>query len=117
MLSTVNGPSPLHDGMLIFGVSTYLTGVLNFVPLVKLDGYLALMSHLDIPHLRDRSMTDARRFLARILFGGRYSRELPQLTWAVPFGFACMLFPSTSSPSRSACGRTSCRAWASSARP
>ncbi|WP_328861971.1 daptide biosynthesis intramembrane metalloprotease [Streptomyces sp. NBC_00306] len=93
VLSTVNGPSPLHDGMLIFGVSTYLTGVLNFVPLVKLDGYLALMSHLDIPHLRDRSMTDARRFLARILFGGRYSRELPQLTWAVPFGFACMLFP------------------------
>ncbi|MFF9472727.1 daptide biosynthesis intramembrane metalloprotease [Streptomyces roseolus] len=87
------GDSTLHDGMVVFTVSTYVTGVLNLVPLVKLDGYLALMSHLDISHLRDRAMTDARRFVARVLFGGRYARELPQLSWSVPFGLACMVFP------------------------
>lgn len=88
-----SGDSGLRDGMLVFAVSTYVTGLLNLLPLVKLDGYIALMTHLDIPHLRDRTMTDARRFLAKALFGGRYARELPGLWWSVPFGLASMLFP------------------------
>ncbi|WP_328609268.1 hypothetical protein OG943_09125 [Amycolatopsis sp. NBC_00345] len=85
-------PSPGRDGVLLFAVLAYTTGALNLVPFVKLDGYLALMSHLDLPHLRARTMTDARRFLARVLFGGRYARELPQ-RWSVGFGLACMAFP------------------------
>ncbi|WP_257578108.1 daptide biosynthesis intramembrane metalloprotease [Streptomyces sp. JJ38] len=89
----VNGPSTLYDGMVVFAVSTFVTSFFNFVPFVKLDGYLALMSHLDVSHLRDRAMTDARRAVARVLFGGRYPRGLPQFGWAVPFGLACMVFP------------------------
>ncbi|MFJ7206294.1 daptide biosynthesis intramembrane metalloprotease [Streptomyces sp. NPDC098789] len=88
------GPSDLRDAVLVFAVATYTSGVVNLLPFVKLDGYIALMSHLDVPHLRDRAMTDARRFLARILFGGRgYARELGDRPWAVAFGLACMAFP------------------------
>ncbi|MBT2392598.1 hypothetical protein J7E87_24995 [Streptomyces sp. ISL-1] len=87
------GDPGLRHGMLVFAVSTYVTGLLNLLPFVKLDGYIALMTHLDISHLRDRTMTDARRFLSKILFGGRYTRELPGLWWSVPFGLASMLFP------------------------
>lgn len=88
------GPSDLRDAVLVFAVATYFSGVVNLLPFVKLDGYIALMSHLDVPHLRDRAMTDARRFLARILFGGRgYERELAGHRWAVAFGLVCMAFP------------------------
>ncbi|GHC51251.1 daptide biosynthesis intramembrane metalloprotease [Streptomyces cinnamoneus] len=84
----------VRAGMLVFTVSTYVTGLLNLLPFIKLDGYIALMSHLDLPHLRDRAMTDGRRFIAKVLFGGgRYERELPQLSWSVAYGLACMAFP------------------------
>ncbi|WP_329196456.1 MULTISPECIES: daptide biosynthesis intramembrane metalloprotease [unclassified Streptomyces] len=86
-------PSDLRDAVVVFAVATYTSGVVNLLPFVKLDGYIALMSHLDVPHLRDHAMTDARRFLAKILFGGRYTRELPGRPWAVAFGLACMAFP------------------------
>ncbi|MFY4722029.1 daptide biosynthesis intramembrane metalloprotease [Streptomyces sp. LaBMicrA B280] len=82
----------VRDGLIVFAVVTYISGLLNLTPFVKLDGYIALMSHLDIPHLRDRALDDARRFTARILFGGRHERRLPQ-RWAIPFGLACMAFP------------------------
>ncbi|MFC4066934.1 daptide biosynthesis intramembrane metalloprotease [Actinoplanes subglobosus] len=88
----VTEPS-VRSGLLIFAVTTYVSGVLNLAPFVKLDGYIALMSHLDVPHLRDRAMTDARRWLARRLFGGTYGRELPELRWSVAYGLACMTFP------------------------
>lgn len=93
LTALLTGPSALRDGLIIFAVVTYVSGLLNLLPFVKLDGYLALMSHLDIPHLRDRAMTDGRRALARILFGGRYERELPQLAWAAPYGVICLAFP------------------------
>jgi len=83
-----------RDGLLVFAFVTYVAGLLNLVPFVKLDGYIALMSHLDVPHLRDRALTDARRAVAGLLLGGRHSRELPELgRWAVPFGLASMVFP------------------------
>ncbi len=90
----VTGGSPaLRDFLLLLTVTNYVSGLFNAIPFIKLDGYLALMSHLDISHLRDRSITDARRFVARLLFGGRYERALPDVDWAPLFGLACMLFP------------------------
>lgn len=80
-------------GYVVFAVLTYTSGVLNLLPFVKFDGYLALMSHLDLPHLRDRSMSDARRFLAWALLGARRERTLPQWRWSVPFGLACLATP------------------------
>ncbi|WP_207770403.1 daptide biosynthesis intramembrane metalloprotease [Frankia canadensis] len=84
----------LHDAVVGLAVACYLYGVVNLVPFVKFDGYIALMSHLDLPHLRRKAMTDARRATARVLFGGTYQRELPRrLWWSVPFGVLCALFP------------------------
>ncbi|MCL1870353.1 MAG: hypothetical protein FWF90_08075 [Promicromonosporaceae bacterium] len=82
-----------RSALLLFAASTVVTATMNLVPLVKLDGYIALMSHLDVPFLRERAMTDARRAVARALFGGRYASELPDRPWAVPFGLASLLFP------------------------
>ncbi len=91
---SAGGALDVWDAVLVFAVSTYTTSLLNLLPFVKLDGYIALMSHLDLPHLRDRTMTDARSFLAKVLFGGTgYTRELPQLRWSVAFGLASMVFP------------------------
>ncbi|GAA2226876.1 hypothetical protein GCM10010430_02620 [Kitasatospora cystarginea] len=84
---------PWQDGLLLFAVACYIAGTVNLLPVVRLDGYLALMSHLDIPHLRNWAMADARHWIARILYGGRYKPELPQLQWAIAFGLACMAAP------------------------
>lgn len=78
---------------LVLAGSTVVTATMNLLPFVKLDGYIALMSHVDIPFLRERASTDARRAIARVLFGGTYDRELPGLGWAVPFGMASLAFP------------------------
>ncbi|WP_354639248.1 daptide biosynthesis intramembrane metalloprotease [Kitasatospora camelliae] len=93
LAALVPPPGRWQDGLLLFAATCYLGGAINLLPAVRLDGYLALMSHLDIPHLRDRAMTDARHRIARLLYGGRYRPELPRLRWAVPFGLACMAAP------------------------
>ncbi|MFM9445132.1 daptide biosynthesis intramembrane metalloprotease [Streptomyces acidiscabies] len=93
VVALAGGSPALRDFLLLLTVTNYVSGLFNAIPFVKLDGYLALMSHLDISHLRDRSITDARRLVARLLFGGRYERALPGVEWAPLFGLACMLFP------------------------
>ncbi|WP_104178360.1 daptide biosynthesis intramembrane metalloprotease [Cryobacterium sp. Y50] len=80
-------------GLTVFAIVTLLACLMNTIPFVKLDGYIALMSWVDITHLRDKSMADARGVLARVFFGRRPPRQLPRLPWAIPFGFACLLFP------------------------
>jgi putative peptide zinc metalloprotease protein len=85
-------PSELKAGVLFFAIGSYITGALNLLPFIKLDGYIALMSVVDVPYLRLRAMTDARRFLARILFGGTYERELTN-RWTTAYGLACLSFP------------------------
>ncbi|MDT3726767.1 daptide biosynthesis intramembrane metalloprotease [Streptomyces sp. DSM 41972] len=92
MLAAALPAGDARSGALLFSCVAYVSCLLNLLPLVKLDGYLALMSHLDIPYLRDRAMSDARGFLSRMLFGGRHPRAL-DTPWSVPFGLACMAFP------------------------
>jgi putative peptide zinc metalloprotease protein len=81
-----------RDGLLLLSLTTYLAAVVNLVPFVKLDGYLALMSLLDISNLRTRAMRETRSFLAQTFYGARRDRALPQ-RWVVPYGLACMAFP------------------------
>ncbi|MGW7415704.1 daptide biosynthesis intramembrane metalloprotease [Streptomyces sp. NPDC054863] len=85
--------SALRGPLLVMALAIYLTCFINLLPLVKLDGYIALMSHLDISHLREKAMTDALCAMSRVLFGGTYVRELSHKPWSVPYGFACLLFP------------------------
>ncbi|MEU7527265.1 daptide biosynthesis intramembrane metalloprotease [Saccharothrix sp. NPDC042600] len=84
-------PGPQADTVLLFTVACAARCALNLVPFLKLDGYLALMTHLDVPNLRAKAMTDARRATARLLLGGRYTHQLP--LWGVPFGVGCLVFP------------------------
>ncbi|PID97205.1 MAG: hypothetical protein CSA84_00220 [Actinomycetales bacterium] len=79
--------------LLVLATATYVGAVINLVPFVKFDGYIALMSALDVPNLRHRAMADARAATAAVFFGGRRQSQLPQLSWAVPYGLACLLFP------------------------
>jgi putative peptide zinc metalloprotease protein len=80
--------------LVMVAVSSYLAAVVNLLPLVKFDGYIALMSALDIPHLRARAMADNRRAVARIVFGGRPgTAELPDLWWSPLYGLGCAIAP------------------------
>ncbi|WP_431682773.1 daptide biosynthesis intramembrane metalloprotease [Kitasatospora sp. KL5] len=93
LAALVPPPGRWQDGLLLFATACYFAGTFNLLPVVRMDGYLALMGHLDIPHLRDLAMADARHRIARLLYGGRHRPELPQLRWAVAFGLACMAAP------------------------
>lgn len=83
----------LSDTITLLAMVIYLAGTINIIPFVKFDGYLALMSHLDISDLRGKSMDDARAFLAHSLFGSVHERQLPGRRWVVPYGLGCLLFP------------------------
>lgn len=82
----------LRDCLLVLAAVTYLTAMVNLLPFIKLDGYLALMAYTDTSNLRGRAMAEARGALAAALYGARRDRTLPQ-RWAVPYGLVCLVFP------------------------
>ena len=45
--------APVRSELILFASGAFLGGLLNLIPFVKFDGYLALMSHVDVPRLRD----------------------------------------------------------------
>lgn len=82
------------DALLLLSLAIYVAASMNIVPFVKFDGYLALMSHLDVSDLREKAMADARSFLARILLGAAPApRQVPGRRWVVPYGLLCLVFP------------------------
>lgn len=83
----------LRAGLLVYAVLGYTSGIVNLVPFVKLDGYIALMSYLDISHLRDKALRDSRRYLSRLFFGHATGYELPPLRGLKLYGLLCMIFP------------------------
>lgn len=91
--SMVPAFEPVRNELILFAAGAYVGGILNLIPFVKFDGYLALMSHVDVPGLRDKAMTDARQFGAWLLFGAERVPQLPQLRWAAAYGIGCIVFP------------------------
>ncbi|MBM7752360.1 putative peptide zinc metalloprotease protein [Microbacterium laevaniformans] len=82
------------QGLMIFTVITFTASLMNLIPFVKLDGYIALMNHVDVSHLRDKAIADARGWTLRLLLGVTPPpRQLPQFRWAILFGIGCMIFP------------------------
>ena len=63
--------SALKDGTLLYGVLCYCVAILNLFPFIKLDGYVALMSALDIPYLRRKSMDALGEVISVHVFGAR----------------------------------------------
>lgn len=55
----------VSKGLLLFATLNYVSCIVNALPFIKLDGYLALMTHLDRPFLRENSMKLARTWTAR----------------------------------------------------
>ncbi|MGK5632247.1 daptide biosynthesis intramembrane metalloprotease, partial [Streptomyces sp. URMC 123] len=85
---------PVADALLLYVIGCLSRCVLNLMPFVKLDGYMALMSHLDISHLRDKAMDEARDAMAARAFGSPRRRLLlPASRWPVLFGLGCVAFP------------------------
>lgn len=93
LLSLAAGTPDIKSGLLVYAVLGYTSGIINLIPFVKLDGYLALMSYVNISHLRDKSLRDARRMISRGMFGHATPFELPPLRRFKVFGVLCMLFP------------------------
>ncbi|MCI1019308.1 hypothetical protein HWD99_11780 [Microbacterium sp. C5A9] len=84
---------PLRETLLLLALSCAAIVVLNLIPFVRFDGYIALMSALDEPNLRGRTIRDGADFVTRLLFGGPPTRPALTTWWSVPFGLASLLTP------------------------
>lgn len=51
----------------IAAIALYFGSVLNLIPFIKLDGYIALMTYVDEPNLRSSTMDDWKRALVMLL--------------------------------------------------
>lgn len=80
----------------LVGVADFAMAVINLLPFVKFDGYIALVGWKDIPHLRMKSMQLAGAAAGSLVFGRgtkpQPKHELSGLRWAA-FGIACALCP------------------------
>ena len=61
---------PIHEVAFLIAAGGAWMAVVNLFPLVKLDGYIALIGWLDTPHLRSRSIAEARDAFRYVVFGG-----------------------------------------------
>lgn len=94
LLAALVVPDPVvRDTLVFLSAACAAIVVVNLIPFVRFDGYLALMSALDRPNLRARTIRDAAQFLARVLFGARPSSKTVDTWWSVPFGLASILTP------------------------
>lgn len=87
-------PQPvIHQTVLLLAVSCGAIVLINLIPFVRFDGYIALMSALDEPNLRGRAIRDGSDFLAGLLFGGQRMTKSLNTWWSVPFGLASLITP------------------------
>ncbi|QNA93333.1 MULTISPECIES: site-2 protease family protein [unclassified Microbacterium] len=94
LLVAVMLPQPaVHEALLLVAVSCVGVVLLNLIPFVRFDGYIALMSAVDEPNLRVRAMRDGTDLLARVLFGARRSNLRLERWWSIPFGLASLVAP------------------------
>lgn len=82
----------LSTALIIFAVLNYVSCFINVLPFIKLDGYLALMTYLDKPFLREKMMAGARNWILRVLFGGTDYGQSPS-AGTVFLGILSMVMP------------------------
>ncbi|MHC6222366.1 daptide biosynthesis intramembrane metalloprotease [Arthrobacter sp. MMS24-S77] len=76
----------LKDAAILYGIICYAIAVLNLFPFIKLDGYVALMSAVDIPHLRRKSISALSDAVSSRVLGSRINTGRQRLlAW---FGLA-----------------------------
>lgn len=81
----------------------YLECLIGLIPLVKFDGYIAVMGHLDHPNLRKEAMQAWKLSVARVLSGKTAFSDVKQDNDDIPaqrvpgwmnwYGFGCSVFP------------------------
>lgn len=79
--------------LLLLALSCTAIVLVNLIPFVRFDGYIALMSALDEPNLRNRTIRDGANALTRALFGGKQMSKSLDARWSVPFGLASLIAP------------------------
>ncbi|MDQ1074110.1 MULTISPECIES: daptide biosynthesis intramembrane metalloprotease [Microbacterium] len=93
-LGALFAPDPdVRRALLVVSCACLAVVALNLIPFVRFDGYIALMSALDEPNLRSRTMADAAASLRRLLFGGPPAPRALARWWSVPFGILSALVP------------------------
>jgi putative peptide zinc metalloprotease protein len=70
LMAVTTASGPWHDVGVVVGGTNALMAVINLCPLVKFDGYLALIGWLDAPNLRAKCMREAGAGISYLLFGG-----------------------------------------------
>lgn len=94
MLAALALPSSAaRETLLLLAISCTVVVLVNLIPFVRFDGYLALMSALDEPNLRRRSIRDGAGFLAGLVFGAPRQPRTLERWWSVPFGLCCLAAP------------------------
>ncbi|MBO9625495.1 MAG: hypothetical protein J7484_03870 [Microbacterium sp.] len=98
----VTTASELRVALVLYALSCLAICLLNLLPFVQLDGYLALVAVLDHPYLRRDALHAADVAVARAVFGIRLTADgvtadAPALRerrgLLVCFGVLCRLFP------------------------
>lgn len=93
-LTALFTPAPdVRRVLLVVSCACVAVVALNLIPFVRFDGYIALMSALDEPNLRSRTMSDAAAALRRLLFGGPPAPRTLARWWSVPFGILSAVVP------------------------
>jgi putative peptide zinc metalloprotease protein len=72
---------------------TYGNALINLIPFLELDGYLALVTALDRSHLRAHALHDWRDLVVATVTRRPRRPELPGVTWAPAFGAGCAAAP------------------------
>jgi putative peptide zinc metalloprotease protein len=85
LVSTMHAGSG-RQALSYIGFVNLLIAAINLCPLVKFDGYIAVVGWRDEPHLRARCMDEAQTWVARSVSGGSGARTSPG---RVAFGVAC----------------------------
>lgn len=76
-----------------FGVVSFLAALVNAIPFVKFDGYIALMALTNHNFLRRDAIAEGRRLLARSFLSRKVTYAFPEQRWMRWYGVGCILFP------------------------
>lgn len=76
-----------------FSMLCFLYGVLNLIPFVKLDGYIALVGYLDKPNLRARCMDEFQAWTRGLIFRTGTRPDVRTSPLRLLFGLLCIVFP------------------------
>jgi putative peptide zinc metalloprotease protein len=86
-------PRDLATLAAVFSLLCFIYGLLNLIPFVKLDGYIALIGYLDKPNLRARCMQEFKDWTAHVFMRPTRRPARKSSPYRLIFGLLCIAFP------------------------